>query len=62
MNILKSEEFYNAKKLTLFVNNNKISRENILIITTTQNSIAEWYTIFFYGDPEVKEEVPGFFD
>jgi hypothetical protein len=62
MNILKSEEFFNARKLTLFVNSNKIPRENILIITTTQNSVSEWYTIFYYGDSEVKEEVPGFFD
>jgi hypothetical protein len=63
MNILKYQEFSSARRLALFVNNNNIQRENILIITNTQTgTTSNNYTVFYYGDSEVKEETPGFFD
>lgn len=63
MLILKHQTFSSARSLTLFVNNNNIPRENIVIITNGNTTAdTQDYTIFFYGDTDVKEKVPGFFD
>lgn len=63
MTILKYQEFDNGRKLALFVNNNKIPREDILSINyTARDTFIECYRIFYYGDSEKKEEMPGFWD
>jgi hypothetical protein len=64
MLILKSASFSSDSKVAVFVNKNNIARENIVAITcgTTTIGDAEDFTIFFYGDPEVKEKMPGLFE
>ena len=57
MLILKSDYFVSHERLTWFINENNIQRENILSIT--QN--GGMFTIFFYGYPETKEHTQGFF-
>ena len=57
MNILKSDYFSTHERLTLFINENHIKREDILAITQAPGS----FTIFFYGDPAVKEITHGLF-
>ena len=60
MIILKSKVFAINDKLTNFVNDNNISRDNILSITVHYNSVKEIYTIFYYADSESEEKTRGF--
>lgn len=57
MIILKSDYFSSHERLTLFINENKIKREDILVITQAPGS----FTIFFYADDSVKEITHGLF-
>jgi hypothetical protein len=57
MNVLKSDYFSSHERLTRFINENNIKREDILSITSSQGV----YTIFFYGDPATKEITHGMF-
>ena len=57
MTILKSDYFSTHERLTRFINENNIKREDILVITQAPSV----YTIFFYGDPAVKEITHGLF-
>lgn len=57
MKTLKSDYFTSHERLTLFINENNIQREDILVITQAPSV----YTIFFYGDPAVKEITHGLF-
>jgi hypothetical protein len=57
MTTLKSDYFSSHERLTCFINENNIKREDILVITQASGSI----TIFFYGDPAVKEITHGMF-
>lgn len=58
MIVLKSQVFNRSNQLALFVNENNIKREDILIIT---NVGAAHYTLFYYADSEKEEETHGFF-
>ncbi|MFD2866040.1 hypothetical protein [Mucilaginibacter antarcticus] len=62
MNVLKTEYFYSATKMLVFVNKNQIPRENILTIAATESTSSVRYTIFYYGDSDVEEEVPSIWD
>jgi len=57
MIILKSDYFSTHERLTRFINENNIKREDILVIT--QNPAA--FTIFFYADDAVEEITHGLF-
>jgi hypothetical protein len=57
MKILKSDYFSAHERLTRFINENNIKREDILVITQAPGI----YTIFFYGDPTVQEITHGLF-
>lgn len=57
MIVLKSDYFTSHERLTLFINENSIKREDILIITQAPSV----YTIFFYADDAVKEITHGLF-
>jgi hypothetical protein len=57
MIVLKSDYFTSHERLTRFINENKIKREDILVITQAPSM----YTIFFYGDDAVKEITHGLF-
>ena len=57
MKTLKSDYFSTHERLTRFINENNIKREDILVITQAQGT----FTIFFYGDPAVQEITHGLF-
>nr|WP_157536138.1 hypothetical protein [Mucilaginibacter sp. L294] len=57
MDILKSDDFVTHERLTLFINENHIKREDILVITQGPGS----FTLFFFGDPAIKEITHGLF-
>ena len=57
MIILKSEYFMTHERLTQFINENNIKRQDILVITQIPGS----FTILFYGDDSVKEITHGIF-
>lgn len=57
MIILKSDYFSSHERLTLFINENKIKREDILSITASPGC----FTIFFYADDSIKEITHGLF-
>ena len=58
MIVLKSEYFSTRDRLTRFVNENHIKREDILAITADHGGT---FSIFFYGDDAVKEITHGMF-
>ena len=58
MIVLKSDYFSTHERLTRFINENHIKREDILIITQGQGSV---FTIFFYADDAVEEITHGLF-
>jgi len=58
MIILKTDYFSSRDRLALFINENKIKREDILSITECDNHI---FTIFFYGEESVQEITHGLF-
>ncbi|MES2275474.1 MAG: hypothetical protein V4592_05600 [Bacteroidota bacterium] len=57
MIILKTDSFSSRDRLALFVNENKIKREDILSITDGPYGL----TIFFYGDDATVEITHGLF-
>jgi hypothetical protein len=57
MIVLKSDYFSTHERLTRFINENHIKREDILVITQAQGS----FTIFFYADDAVEEVTHGLF-
>lgn len=57
MIVLKSDYFSSHERLTLFINENNIKREDILAITQAPS----FFTIFFYADDAVKEITHGIF-
>jgi hypothetical protein len=57
MIVLKSDYFSTHERLTRFINENHIKREDILVITQAQGS----FTIFFYADDAVEEITHGLF-
>jgi len=57
MIILKSDYFTTHERLTLFINENKIRREDILSIVHQNGSIL----LFFYADDAIKEITHGLF-
>jgi len=63
MTILKSEIFSTPDLLAKFVNDNKISKDDIVQIIAVDNDVSplsRGLVIFFYGDPEVEQKVKGF--
>jgi hypothetical protein len=57
MIILKSDYFSTHERLTRYINENQIKREDILLITQGPGS----FTIFFYADDANKEITHGLF-
>lgn len=57
MIVLKSDYFSSHERLTRFINENHIRREDILEITNH----AGVFTIFFYADDAAKEITHGLF-
>jgi len=57
MIVLKSDYFSSHERLTLFINENHIKREDILAITQAPS----FFTIFFYADDAVVEITHGLF-
>jgi len=57
MIVLKSDYFSSHERLTRFINENHIKREDILVITQIPGS----FTILFYGDDSVEEITHGIF-
>jgi hypothetical protein len=57
MIVLKSDYFSTHERLTRFINENHIKREDILVITQAQGS----FTIMFYADDAVEEITHGLF-
>jgi hypothetical protein len=57
MIVLKSDYFSTHERLTRFINENRIKREDILVITQAPGS----FTIFFYADDAVEEITHGLF-
>jgi hypothetical protein len=57
MIVLKSDYFASHERLTLFINENHIKREDILVITQIPGS----FTILFYADDAVVEITHGLF-
>jgi len=57
MIILKSDYFSSHERLTRFINENRIKREDILVITQDQGM----FSIFFYADDAIKEITHGMF-
>ena len=57
MIILKSDYFSTHERLTRFINENHIKREDILVITQIPGS----FTILFYADDAVEEVTHGLF-
>jgi len=62
MKVLKFESSLSKEVLVKFINDNKIAREDILIITSAGSSQISETTVFFYGDPDVKQKIAGFWD
>ena len=63
MTILKTMNFSSNEKLVSFVNENNITRENIIMINSGNDFAGTMvFTIFFYSDSENKEKKPGFWD
>lgn len=58
MIILKTDYFSTRDRLALFINENKINRNDILSITECDNHI---FTLFFYADDSVEEITHGLF-
>ena len=61
MKVLKSETFTGDKSLTNFINDNNITKEDVLSITCCGDLAVPLYTILFYGDSEIKEKTRGLF-
>jgi hypothetical protein len=59
MKILKEESSLSTKVLAKFVNDNNIAKEDIIAITSDGGESLAKYTIFFYGDSEVEQKIPG---
>ncbi|WP_166727707.1 hypothetical protein [Mucilaginibacter gilvus] len=57
MIILKSDYFSTHERLTRFITENKIKREDILVITQVPGS----FSIFFYAEDAVQEITHGMF-
>jgi hypothetical protein len=57
MTVLKSDYFSSHERLTRFINENHIKREDILAITQAPS----FFTIFFYADDAVEEITHGLF-
>lgn len=57
MIVLKSDYFSSHERLTRFINENHIKREDILAITQAPSCL----TIFFYADDAVEEITHGLF-
>jgi hypothetical protein len=57
MIVLKSDSFSTNDRLTRFINENHIKREDILIITQIPGS----FTILFYADDAIEEITHGLF-
>ncbi|SDE89480.1 hypothetical protein SAMN05216464_110219 [Mucilaginibacter pineti] len=57
MIILKSDYFSTHERLSRFINENHIKREDILVITQVPGS----FTILFYADDSVQEITHGMF-
>jgi hypothetical protein len=57
MIVLKSDYFSTHERLTRFINENHIKREDILVITQAPGML----TIFFYADDAVQEITHGMF-
>ena len=57
MIILKSDYFSSHERLTRFINENRIKREDILVITQDKGM----FSIFFYADDAIKEITHGMF-
>jgi 3-mercaptopyruvate sulfurtransferase SseA len=57
MIILKSDYFSSHERLTRFINENGIKRDDILVITQDQSM----FTIFFYADDAGEEITHGLF-
>ena len=57
MIILKSDNFSSHERLSHFINDNNIQRENILKILQD----VGMFTIFFYADDSIKEKTRGLF-
>jgi hypothetical protein len=57
MIILKSDYFSTYTRLTTFISENHIKREDILVITQDQGM----FTIFFYADDATEEITHGLF-
>ncbi|MBB6108962.1 hypothetical protein [Mucilaginibacter lappiensis] len=57
MIVLKSDYFSTHERLTRFINENHIKREDILVITQIPGS----FTILFYADDSVEEMTHGLF-
>ena len=63
MIILKTMNFSNNESLASFVNDNNITRENIIMINSGNKAGGSTiFTIFFYGDSEIEEKKPGFWN
>jgi hypothetical protein len=60
MIILKSISFSRHSDLVIFININKIKREDILSLTTTSNNVTS-HVLFFYADSEIQEKDKGVF-
>jgi hypothetical protein len=58
MKILKSESSISQDLLTKFINDNNITREDIIAITCNGEPGMREYTVFFYGDPNIKQKIP----
>jgi hypothetical protein len=58
MIVLKSDYFSSHERLTRFINENHIKREDILVITQDHLGM---FTMFFYGDDSVEEITHGIF-
>lgn len=57
MIVLKSDYFTSHERLTRFINENKIKREDILVITQIPGS----FTILFYADDATQQITHGIF-
>lgn len=62
MLILKSINFSDDTDLVNFINDNNISKENILTIIRGKTRVTDKseFTLFFYGESETKEKTKGF--
>ncbi len=60
MMILKAKDLVTSAQVANFVRENNIQRENIVAITRSERSVtnSQEFSIFFYGDPEIKEKTP----